>query len=142
MKAVVTDEMIEIVREMIDEHSYAEIASRLNLSVRCVNNLVKRHDIKRSRDAESTMRSRIRKNLVKGERRRAIFGLEQHTNLKVFMNPERRRLKVYLKRMNYKIPTRGSMTVYYDDHTQRVDDLEERGRKVGLTFERFETVTN
>lgn len=141
MKTVVTDEMVETVREMIDEHSCAEIASKLNVSVRSVNNILKRHDIKRSKDAESAMRSRIRKNLVKGERRRAIFGLEQHTNLKVFMNPERRRLKLYLKRMNYQIPSRGSMTVYYDDNTQRVDDLEERGRKVGLSFEKRETVT-
>lgn len=136
-RPAISPEIILQISNMIEEYSYSEIAARLHLHVASVKSNVKKYNITRSKEATAGIRSRIRKNMIKSERRRALFGFDQHTNLKVFTNPERMRLKLYLKRYNYIIRSRGSMVVYYNENTKRVRDYEERGRKVGLKFEQL-----
>lgn len=138
-KRIIKAEMIDIVKEMMSSHSNSEIAEHLHISICSVKNIISENKWKRSKEDAFNIRSRVRKNLIRAEKRRTLFGLEQKTNLKVFSNPERLRLRRYFRRLNYIIRSRGAMTICYDDSTRRSSVFEERGRKVGLSFMKLES---
>ena len=58
------------------------------------------------------MRSRLRQKLLKSERARIAFGLDQNTNIKLVTNATRVRLRTKLKSDGY-IVIRGCKTIYY-----------------------------
>lgn len=138
-KRKITSEMIETIKDMMTGYSNSEIAEHLHISIGSVKNIISEYKLGRSKEDKFNIRSRVRKNLIRAEKRRTLFGLEQKTSLKVFSNPERLRLRRYFRRLNYIIRSRGAMTICYDDSTKRSSVFEERGRKVGLTFMKLES---
>lgn len=54
----------------------------------------------------------IRRKLIKKERARIVFGLDQHTNIKLVTNPRKVKYRTKLKNDGY-IVMRGSNTIYY-----------------------------
>ena len=79
------------------------------------------------------MSSRIRTSLIKSERRRITFGLEQRTNMKLVCNLERIQLRSKLKGYGY-IVFKGNNTIYYPSELKRHPVREEHARKVGIKF--------
>lgn len=138
-KAIITQDLRDRVIEMANGYSIREIAEELKVSTSTVNRIIKAHGIERSKEDESTMRSRIRKNLVRAERRRALFGFDQRTNIKIFTNRECAKLKYCLKRRKYIFLHRGDKTAYFDAGTVRHDGYEKKGVKLGLKFQPLES---
>lgn len=122
-----------LVMELLPAHSFSEVAATVRLSISTVRRIAARHGFVRSKKDEQSLRSRIRTNLVRQERRRAIFGLDQKTNLKVFSNKMRASLKFRLKRKGYVLLPKNN-NVYFNEYTLRNDKYETQGRKLGLRF--------
>lgn len=133
LSKVICPQLIDAVRDMMEQYSNNEIAARLEISVATVRRVLSNYNLSRTREQESTIRSRLRKELIIAERRRVLFGREQKTNIKVFTNRERNVLRSNLRRCGY-IVIRNDMTVYYNSSTRRNETFEERGKKVGLSF--------
>lgn len=137
----ITKDLAEKVSLLIKDNSNSEIAGRLKVSVTTVKRVISEYRLSRTKEELETIRSRTRKDLIRAERRRAIFGLDQKTDIKVFTNRERNSLKYCLKRRKYLFLYRGATTAYYDEQTNRYPPYEERGRKLGIRFIKFETIT-
>ena len=128
-----TKQTEELVRDMYPDHSLNEIAEKANISWRTVRRMAIQMGLKRTPEEESRMRSRIRTNLIKSERRRIAFGLEQRTKMKLVCNLERIQLRSILKGYGY-IVFKGDNTIYYTMDLKRHPVREERARKAGLKF--------
>lgn len=134
----ITQTLVEQTRCLMQEFSNFEIAQKLKISLSTVKRIIREQGFMRTRSETEAIRRRTRKELVRAERRRAIFGFDQKTEIKVFTNRERNTLKYCLKRKRYKFLKRGDNTAYYDENTARHPPYEERGRKLGLKFKQFE----
>lgn len=138
-KIKITKELVADIANMIKEYSYCEIASNLKVSLSTVKRIIRENHLDRSKTDMEAIRSRTRKDLIRAERRRAIFGFDQKTDIKVFTNRERNSLKYCLKRKRYIFLRRGDNTAYFDESTNRHPPYEERGSKLGIKFKPIET---
>lgn len=135
MKSIVDSlEIRDMVVSLINDHSVSEIASIVKVSHTTVHRVIRKYGIKRNSESEASVRSRIRKGLVRDERRRALFGFDQHTKIKVFHNRECAKLKYCLKRRSYIFLKRGDKIAYYDSTTNRHPGYEKKGLTLGLKF--------
>ena len=134
----ISKDKIEQTSILMKNHSNSEIAARLDISVTTVKRIIKDNKFQRTQDEQRAIRSRLRKELIRAEWRRSIYGLDQKTGLKVFTNRERNSLKYCLKRLNYRFFSRGDISAYYDERTKRNPAYEERGRKLGIKFFQME----
>lgn len=92
-------------------------------------------------------RSENRKEMVRKEKRRIIYGLERKTKLKAVMTPYKRSQRHhrcsalkrgYLLDMDCSEGQPGRYVIYYDDETQRSAKFEANCIKDGFRFERDE----
>lgn len=132
-KHVITPELIKKVMELLPEHTNGEIAEILQISTSSVRRVIEQYELRRTREQDAAIRSRIRSRLLTAERRRVLFGLDQQTRLKVFSNQEKNILRGLLRRLNYHV-IRNDMTILYDKNTSRNETYEMRGVKLGLSF--------
>ncbi len=93
---------------------------------------------------EETMRKaqETRRQTVKRERRRLIFGLEQRTKIKLHINgfDERQRRKTshrYLFKKRGYIVERGGNVMYWDENTSRSTQMEANAPLYGLTIRQY-----
>ena len=121
------------VKELYSTYSLKEIAKKTNVSWRTVHRVAKKMELCRTPEEESRMRSRIRRKIIKSERGRVAFGLDQRTHIKLVCNHERIRLRTKLKSVGY-IVFKGNNTIYYPLELKRHPIREQNGRKVGLSF--------
>lgn len=131
----ITDDIKCRIVELRKDHSVLEIASIIGCSVRTIYYVLSRDYFIHTADDSANIRSRVRKQIVKDERRRALFGLDQKSNIKVFSNKERITLRYCLKRKGYLFMSRGSNVAYFDSSTIRDHGYEEKGVKLGLKFQ-------
>lgn len=123
------------VRDMMGQCiSYGDMAALLGISRRSVMRIAAQWNIYRTPEQTRLIMSNSRKELIKKEKRRVTFGLEQKTRLKVFSNKERHKLRYLLKRKGY-VVIPGNNIVYYPNERIRKHDYEIRGRKLGLKFQ-------
>lgn len=137
-RSIINEQLVSDIARLMPEMSNSEIATQLNVSVSTVKKVIRENMLKRGSSEEQHIRSQGRIRLIKSERRRALFGLEQHTCLKVFTNRERNILKNCLKRKQYIFLKRGDVIAYFDENTARDDSYEERGTKLGLKFKKLD----
>ena len=123
----------DLVRELYHDHSLNEIGEIAHTSWRTIMRIAKNLGLTRTKEEDSQMRSRIRKKIIKKERARVTFGLDQKTNIKVVCSLPRIRLRTKLKRDGY-IVFRDNKTIYYPPELKRHLIREENGRKLGLEF--------
>lgn len=125
------------VLRMSELNSYRTIADKLDISLSSVKSIINKATNKgyKKRSKESTKRimSEARIRLIKKERARAIFGLNPKTNLKVFPNKRKYRMRDRLKRCRYDVD-RNSIDVYIDDETHRHDRIEQEAQKLGFNI--------
>lgn len=121
------------VREMLPKRSISEIAYETGLSARSICSIQQQWGIERTPEQLKNIRSRIRKELVKKERMRVNWGVEQKTNLKVVCNRERHSLKYRLKRIGYLKGTQPNQ-LYFDKNTKRNIEYEKKAESLGLTI--------
>lgn len=130
-------ERAEKVRDLYSSHSHTEIANKVGISLRSVARIVSRLGLRRTRNEERSIRSRIRQEMMKREKRRILFGLPPITNIKVVTNKPRIKLRHSLKKAGY-IALRGENVMYYHSDMERDNSQEEKGRTLGLRFEPWE----
>lgn len=124
------------VLKMSELNSYRSIADKLDISLSSVKSIINKATSKgykkRSKGATKIM-SEARIRLIKKERARAIFGLNPKTNLKVFPNKQKYRMRDRLKRCRYDVE-RNDINVYIDDETRRHDNIENEAQKLGFNI--------
>lgn len=130
----VTDEVKARIIGLAASRSISEVAKEVGCSGSTVSTVIREAGVVRSAADKAAIRSRVRSEYVRAERRRAIFGLDQKSSLKVFSNRDRAILKYCLKRKGYIFVERGDTTAYFDADTRRDRAYEEKGRKLGLRF--------
>ncbi len=113
--------------------SYGEMAVRTDLCKNTIYLIARELGLSRTREQMSAIKSRRRKELIRSERRRIIFGLDQKTNIKVVSNHQKIRLRGSLKHLGYILGTDGH-TFYYYPGLRRHPIKESNGRALGFTF--------
>ena len=127
-------DLAERVRELHGSHSNAEIAAITGISSRSVSRIVAVLGLRRTKKEEQSIRSRIRQDIMKREKRRVIFGLPPITKIKVVTNKPRIKMRHSLKKAGYLV-IRGQNVMYYHTDMERDHSREDIGRKLGLRFE-------
>lgn len=130
-----TNEIKEQIIQLRKTHSTAEIAKMFGCTSRAIEYVLKENGLFQNSSDSAAIRSRVRRQNVRDDRRRALFGLDQKTNLKVFSNKDRIILRYCLKRKGYIFMGRGANTAYYNTDTIRDNAYEEKGIKLGLRFQ-------
>lgn len=123
----------------VERYSYSEIAAKIG----CHRNTVKRY-VTALVDAgiieACSVRqvydkiSRIRQTIIKKERGRVIFGMDQRTDIKVFASSKKMEMRKRLRIYGYMIE-RGSDLVLICPDTDRHPKSEAAARRLGLTFD-------
>lgn len=125
------------VLKMSELNSYRSIADKLDISLSSVKSIINKATSKgykkRSKEATKKIMSEARIRLIKKERARAIFGLNPKTNLKVFPNKQKYRMRDRLKRCRYDVE-RNDINVYIDNETRRHDNIENEAQKLGFNI--------
>lgn len=134
-------DLAERVRELHDSHSNAEIAAITGISSRSVSRIVAVLGLRRTKKEEQSIRSRIRQDIMKREKRRVVFGLPPITRIKVVTNKPRIKMRHSLKKAGYLV-IRGQNVMYYHPDMERDHSREDIGRKLGLRFEPWDNCNN
>lgn len=134
-------DLAERVRELHDSQSNAEIAAITGISSRSVSRIVAVLGLRRTKKEEQSIRSRIRQDIMKREKRRMIFGLPPITRIKVVTNKPRIKMRHSLKKAGYLV-IRGQNVMYYHPDMERDHSREDIGRKLGLRFEPWDNCNN
>lgn len=129
----ISADMIQHVQQHFHEHSVREIADELGISSSSVNRIKNKLGLRKTVQQKRDMHSRVRSEIIRRERRRAIFGLNPITRIKVVTNRARIQLRCKLKSLGY-IVSRTSNVLYYTAGLERRDILEANGQKLGLSF--------
>ena len=111
-----------------DNRSYAEMAGDLGVS-----RMARKLGLSRSKEMGYAMSSRVRNELVRRERRRAIFGLDPLTRLKVISHRAKVRIRSRLKANGYITGVHRNI-LYFTEATCRKARLEANATRLGLSF--------
>ena len=127
------------VLRMSESNSYRSVADKLNISVysvhKIVNDAAAKGYQKRSKEKTGRIISDARVRLIKKERARAIFGLNQKTHLKLFPNKQKYRIRERLRRCRYDVE-RSGIDVFIDDETRRHANIEAEAQKLGFNVQK------
>lgn len=136
LKAAIVDSILEI---GVDKYSYNEIADKLG----CHRNTVRKYVselVKAGFLCACSARqvgdkiSRIRQTIVKKERGRVIFGMDQHTDIKVFGSRKKMEMRKRLRRYGYAVERGGAVALICPD-TDRYPISEAAARRLGITID-------
>lgn len=122
-----------IVRNHFDTHSFAEIGKKIGATKTTVARIARKLGLKRTRQDNKVVRSRVRKDIVKREKRRVIFGFDPITRIKVVTNRRRIRLRAELKAAGY-IVERMANILYFKSEDCRNLNKENIASRHGLSF--------
>ena len=119
-----------------DNRSYAEIAGDLGVSRTTVGRMARKLGLNRSKAHGYEISSRVRREMVRRERRRAIFGLDPLTRLKVISHRAKVRIRSRLKAKGYITGVHRNI-LYFTCDTCRKARLEAKAARLGLSFQPF-----
>lgn len=126
-------EWIKHVLRHFHNRSFGEMAAELGVTKTTIHRIASKLGLKRTREENASVNSRVRCEMIRRERRRAIFGLEPVTNIKVFTNRPRILLRAKLKAVGYIVGKERNI-LYYTGNLKRRIQMEARGVKLGLHF--------
>lgn len=126
-------ERAAVVRNNFYTHSYAEIGKMIGATKTTVARIAKSLGLKRTRRENKGIRSRVRHDMVKREKRRVIFGLDPVTGIKVVTNRTKIRLRAELKAAGY-IVERTANILYFKSESDRNMYKERKASMHGLRF--------
>ena len=122
-----------VVRNNFDSHSFAEFADMIGATKTTVARIAGKLGLRRTRKENRHIRSRVRKDMVKREKRRVIFGFDPVTRIKVVTNRRRIRLRAELKAAGY-IVERMANILYFKSEDCRNLNKENIASRHGLRF--------
>lgn len=103
------------VRELHPTHSISEISEKIGVSPRTISRIISLLGLHRGKESEKNIRSRIRTDMIKREKRRMVFGLQPITKLKVVSNRKKITFRHKLKAIGCEV-SRNATTIYYSDN--------------------------
>lgn len=116
------------------ERSFSEMAESLGISKTTVWRTASWLGLERTDAQHKDILSRTRREMIRRERRRAVFGLEPLTRIKVVTDRARVKLRSLLKSKGYVVDGGERNTLYFTAGTERLERLERRGERHGLRF--------
>ena len=119
-----------------DNRSYAEMAGDLGVSRTTVSRMARKLGLSRSKAKGYAMSSRVRNELVRRERRRAVFGLDPLTRLKVISHRAKVRIRSRLKANGYITGVHRNI-LYFTEATCRKARLEAKATRLGTILSAF-----
>lgn len=123
----------DYVRSHFYHCSLSEMAGKLGISRTSVIRIIGKLGLKRTKEQNFQVTSRVRSEIIRRERRHVLFGLAPITKIKVVSNRARIQIRARLKSIGY-IVSRDSNTLYYTDKIERKGNLETCGIRQGLRF--------
>ena len=123
----------DYVRSHFYHCSLSEMAGTLGISRTSVIRIIEKLGLRRTKEQNFQVTSRVRSEIIRRERRHVLFGLAPVTKIKVVSNRARIQIRAQLKSIGY-IVSRDSNTLYYTDKIERKSNLETRGIRQGLRF--------
>lgn len=126
-------ERAEYIRDHFYTKSFSEIGSVLGITKNSVSRIAGQLGLKRTGRETCEVKSRVRGELIKREKRRMIFGLDPLTRIKVVTNRPRIRLRSWLKARGYVVSDQRNVMYYPSDISRRMEH-ESRGKELGLRF--------
>ena len=114
--------------------SLSEIVSKTGCSRKNIMMFAREQGLKRTKEQNRAIMSRIRSEIIKKERRRVLFGLDPITNIKVVTNRAKIHMRHWFKRAGY-IVERCSSIIFYHSGVVRNLRQEMAAYKLGLRFE-------
>lgn len=123
----------EYIRNHFNSKSFSEIGRALGITKNSVSRIAGQIGLRRTVMETCSVKSRVRTELVKREKRRIIFGLDPVTNIKVVTNRPRIRLRAWLKTKGYIVGEKKNV-MYYPADLVRMQGHESRGIQLGLHF--------
>lgn len=126
-------ERAEYIRTHFYDKSFSEIGKALGITKNSVSRIADQIGLRRTEKETSDMKSRVRGELIKREKRRMIFGLDPITHIKVVTNRPRIKLRAWLKTKGYIVGEKRNVMYYPADITRR-HEHENRGAELGLRF--------
>lgn len=126
---------VEMFLELVDTHSYSEIAEIMHVTVGNVKYFAIRAGYRRKKEDASEFLSRSVSKLNKKERRRMSFGLEQQTNKHLILNRElsirKQKYRNGFRKYGYKVEL-GSNDVFVPQGLKRHELMEKNARSLGF----------
>lgn len=123
-----------VVRSMHSNHTYREMAVVAGVSPQTISRVCKAMGLVRSRATATALMRRTRNAIIRKERMRIRWGLEQVTAMKLVCNHRRIWLKSKLRRCGY-LTERGSPVVRVPPGLRRHPVLEAHAVALGLIIE-------
>ena len=123
----------DYVRSHFYHCSLSEMAGKLGISRTSVIRIIEKLGLRRTKEQNFQVTSRVRSEIIRRERRHVLCGLAPVTKIKVVSNRARIQIRAQLKSIGY-IVSRDSNTLYYTDKIERKSNLETRGIRQGLRF--------
>lgn len=123
----------EYIRTHFNSKSFSEIGKALGITKNSVSRIAGQIGLRRTEKETCDVKSRVRTELIKREKRRMIFGLDPITNIKVVTNRPRIRLRAWLKTKGYIVGEKRNV-MYYPADIIRRHSQESRGSELGLHF--------
>ena len=117
------------------------MACDLGISRTTVSRMARKLELSRSKEMGYAMSSRVRREMVRRERRRAIFGLDPLTRLKVISHRAKVRIRSRLKAKGYITGVHRNI-LYFTEATCRKARLEAKAARLGLAFSLFPETTH
>ena len=112
------------------------MAGDLGVSRTTVGRMARKLGLSRSKAHGYEISSRVRREMVRRERRRAIFGLDPLTRLKVISHRAKVRIRSRLKAKGYITGVHRNI-LYFTCDTCRKARLESKAARLGLSFQPF-----
>lgn len=126
-------ERADYIRNHFDTKSFSELGKDLGISKNTVSRIAGQIGLRRTEKEICDVKSRVRTELVKREKRRMIFGLDPISKIKVVTNRPRIKLRAWLKSKGYIVSEKRNVMYYPSDIVRRVSQ-ENRGSSLGLRF--------
>lgn len=123
----------EYIRNHFYSKSFSEIGKALGITKNSVSRIAGQIGLRRTEKENCDVKSRVRTELIKREKRRIIFGLDPITNIKVVTNRPRIKLRAWLKAKGYIVGEKRNV-MYYPADIIRCHNQESRGSELGLRF--------
>lgn len=119
------------VRRLHPNHSISEISNLVGLSARSISRIISNLGLRREKADEKRIRSRVRTEIIKREKRRIIFGLSPITNIKVVTNKKKIAYRHKLKTIGCEV-SRNATNIYYSSDAGLLPEHFEKSRMLGL----------
>lgn len=124
----------EFVRMEFNNLSYREMAKRTGLCVNTIQNIVRELGLVRTPEQKWRNLRIARNNLIRREKARIAFGLEQKTRLKLGCNRKKVQARLRLRKLGYRMGKDGHTFYYHTDGMERSPRKEENSKKYGFKF--------